>query len=74
MVVSKAIHMAQRLQVPILGMVENMSYVKLPGTESDIELFGPSQGQHLVALSGAPLLGRLPIDPDDRAAVRCRGH
>lgn len=63
MVVSKAIHMAQRLEVPILGMVENMSYIVLPGSGEQYELFGPSQGQKLVAMSGAPLLGRLPIDP-----------
>jgi hybrid cluster-associated redox disulfide protein len=63
MIVSKAIHMAQRLDVPILGMVENMSYVVLPGTGERFEIFGPSQGQKLVAMTGAPLLGRLPIDP-----------
>jgi Mrp family chromosome partitioning ATPase len=62
MVVSKAVHMAQRLEVPVLGMVENMSYIELPGTGEHYELFGPSQGQHLVAMSGAPLIGRLPID------------
>ncbi len=62
MVVSKAIQMAHKLEVPILGIVENMSYVDLPdGTRH--EIFGPSQGQRLVGLSGAPLLGRLPIDP-----------
>jgi hypothetical protein len=54
--------MANKLEVPILGIVENMSYVDLPdGTRH--EIFGPSQGQRLVGLSGAPLLGRLPIDP-----------
>jgi len=52
----------QKFEVPIVGVVENMSYVTLPdGTP--FELFGPSQGQRLVGLSGAPLLGRLPIDP-----------
>jgi hypothetical protein len=62
MVVSKAIQMVKKFEVPIVGVVENMSYVELPdGT--NFELFGPSQGQHLVALSSAPLLGRLPIDP-----------
>jgi hypothetical protein len=64
MVVTKAVHMAQRLEVPILGVVENMSYVMLPGTDQPYELFGPSQGPNLVAVSGAPLLGRLPIDPE----------
>jgi hypothetical protein len=37
--------------------------VELPGSGERYELFGPSQGQNLVAMSGAPLLGRLPIDP-----------
>jgi len=64
MVVTKAVHMAQRLEVPILGVVENMSYVMLPGSDQPYEVFGPSQGPNLVAVSGAPLLGRLPIDPE----------
>ena len=62
MVVSKAIQMVKKFEVPIVGVVENMSYVELPDGTS-YELFGPSKGQRLVALSGAPLLGRLPIDP-----------
>jgi len=62
MVVSKAIQMVKKFDVPIVGMVENMAYVPLPNGE-DYELFGPSQGQRLVGLSGAPLLARLPIDP-----------
>lgn len=62
-VVSKAIKLAQRMQVPILGIVENMAYVMVPGSDVPLEVFGPSQGPHLVAESGAPLLGRLPIDP-----------
>ncbi len=62
MVVSKAIQMVKKFETPIVGMVENMSYITLPGGE-EYELFGPSQGQRLVGLSGAPLLARLPIDP-----------
>jgi hybrid cluster-associated redox disulfide protein len=69
MVVSKAIHMAQKLDVPILGMVENMSFIELPDSGQRYDLFGPSQGQSLVAMSGAPLLGQLPIDP--RIASLC---
>jgi len=64
MIVAKAVHMAQRLQVPILGMVENMSYFVHPVTGERFEVFGPSQGQRLVAMTGAPLLASLPIDPD----------
>ncbi len=64
MVVAKAVRMAQKLDVPVLGTVENMSYIVLPHSGERYELFGASQGQHLVALTGAPLLGRLPIDPE----------
>lgn len=46
-----------------MGMVENMAYVSLPGSGERFELFGPSQGAKLVAYSGAPLLGQLPVDP-----------
>ena len=69
MVVAKAIALAQRMQVPILGLVENMAYVTAPGSAAPIEVFGPSQGPRLVAQSGAPLLGRLPIDPELTALV-----
>ncbi len=69
MVVAKAVHMAQKLDVPILGVVENMGYFNLPHSGEQYELFGPSQGQHLVAMTGAPMLGRLPIDP--RIAALC---
>jgi hybrid cluster-associated redox disulfide protein len=68
MVVTKAIRLAQRMQVPILGIVENMAYVTVPGG-APMEIFGPSQGPRLVAESGAPLLGRLPIDPELTALV-----
>jgi hypothetical protein len=54
--------MVKKFEVPIVGVVENMSYVELPDGTT-YELFGPSKGQRLDALSGAPLLGRLPIDP-----------
>jgi hybrid cluster-associated redox disulfide protein len=68
-VVTKAIKLAQRMQVPILGLVENMAYVTVPGSNASLEIFGPSQGPQLVAESGAPLLGRLPIDPELTALV-----
>ena len=62
MVVRKAASMAQRLNVPILGLVENMSYFVCPdGTQVDI--FGPSHAEETARRLGIPFLGRLPIDP-----------
>ncbi|HEX6797694.1 MAG TPA: P-loop NTPase [Ktedonobacterales bacterium] len=62
-VVKKAIKMVQTLKGRILGVVENMAYMTMPDG-SRKEIFGPSNGPELVALTGAPLLAQLPIDPD----------
>ena len=64
MVVRKAAQMANLLQVPILGLVENMSYFTCPDSGKQHELFGPSHAQETAAAVGVPLLGRLPIDPE----------
>lgn len=64
MVVKKAVHMAQKMSVPIVGVVENMSYFLLPETGKRIDIFGPSKGEEMSQEAGAPLLGRLPIDPE----------
>jgi Mrp family chromosome partitioning ATPase len=69
MVVRKAARMAQQMKAPILGMVENMSYITCPKCEEKIEVFGPSQALHTTAQLGVPLLGRLPLDPE--LARRC---
>ena len=69
MVVRKAARMAQQMKAPILGMVENMSYITCPKCEERIEVFGPSQALHTTAQLGVPLLGRLPLDPE--LARRC---
>ena len=63
MVVKKAARMAQTMGVPILGVIENMSYVICPDTGKQWELFGPSKAETMAAQLGVPLLGRLPIDP-----------
>jgi len=63
MVVKKAARMAQVMGVPILGIVENMSYVVCPDTGRRLEVFGPSKAKIMAAQLGVPLLGRLPIDP-----------
>ncbi len=64
MVVRKAVQMAQKMNVPIIGVVENMSYFLLPDSGKRIELFGKSKAQEMAKTVGAPLLGQLPIDPE----------
>ena len=63
MVVRKAINMARQMGKPILGVVENMSYLYVPEIDRKIELFGKSRGEEMAKAAHAPLLGQLPIDP-----------
>jgi hydrogenase maturation protease len=63
MIVKKAVKMAQKMNVRILGVIENMSYLLLPETGKKMEIFGKSKGEEMAKASGAPLLGRLPIEP-----------
>ena len=69
MVVRKAAQMVQQVGVPILGMVENMSYFTCPDTGKQHDIFGPSHAEEMAARLGIPYLGRLPIDP--RIATLC---
>jgi Mrp family chromosome partitioning ATPase len=64
MIVRKAVKMAQKMNIRVLGVVENMSYLILPETGKKMEIFGRSRGEEMAKASGAPLLGKLPIDPD----------
>jgi len=64
MIVKKAIKMAQKMNVRVLGVIENMSYLVLPDTGKKMEIFGRSKGEGMAKASGAPLLGQLPIDPE----------
>jgi Mrp family chromosome partitioning ATPase len=69
MVVRKAARMAQHMGAPILGVVENMSYVICPKCGEKIEVFGPSQAFRTALKIGSQLLGQLPLDPE--LARRC---
>ena len=71
MVVRKAAQMASRLEVKLIGLVENMSYATCPDCGKEIPIFGPSHGEAVAAQLDAPLLGRLPIDPE--LATACDG-
>ena len=64
MVVRKAVKMAQQMGKPILGVVENMSYLYVPEIDRKIELFGKSRGEEMAQAANAPLLGQLPIVPE----------
>jgi len=64
MIVRKAVKMAQKMNVRVLGLVENMSYLVLPETGNKLEIFGRSKGEEMAKASDAPLLGKLPIDPE----------
>jgi Mrp family chromosome partitioning ATPase len=63
MVVRKAVHMAQAVKTPILGVVENMAYFVCPDTGKQHFIFGPSHAGEVTLTAGASLLAQLPIDP-----------
>jgi Mrp family chromosome partitioning ATPase len=64
MIVRKAAQMVQRLGAPIVGLVENMSYVTCPQCGQEIHVFGPSKAAQTAAQLGVPLLGQLSLDPE----------
>mgnify|MGYP000006627695 CR=1 FL=1 len=64
MIVSKAVNMAKKMDVDIIGVVENMSYVKCPDCDKKIYMFGKSHSQEVADRYQLPLLGQLPIDSE----------
>ncbi len=74
MVVKKAVNMVRMMNVPILGLVENMSWVQCPKCGEKIEPFGPSRAAQIADSMKIELLGSLPLDPmvsslGDRGAI-----
>ncbi|MFZ5591417.1 MAG: P-loop NTPase [Bacillota bacterium] len=63
MVVRKAIKMARHMSVPIIGIVENMSYFKCPDCGKEVHIFGRSRLDDAASVEGLPVLEVLPIDP-----------
>lgn len=63
MVVEKAMKMAQMMHIPIVGLVENMSYVSCPDCGKKIYLFGEGKTEEAAAKYGLPVLAKMPIDP-----------
>ncbi len=64
MIVAKAVNMAKLMNVPVLGVVENMSYIKCPDCGKEISVFGESHIDEITRDFGLDLLGRIPLDPN----------
>ena len=69
MVVEKAVRMAEMMEVPIVGLVENMSYVACPDCGRKIYLFGQGKTAEAAKAHKLPLLAEMPIDPALAALV-----
>lgn len=69
MIVSKAANMASMMNIPVLGLVENMSYVKCPDCGKEIKVFGESHIDEVAKNFGYDLLARIPIDPKLSALI-----
>ena len=63
MIVSKAANMAKIMNIPVLGIVENMSYIECPDCGKKIEIFGKSHVEEVAEEFGYPVLGKVPLDP-----------
>ena len=69
MIVSKAANMAQMMDIPVYGLVENMSYVKCPDCGKEIRVFGDSHIDQIAEQFGYDLLAQIPMDPKLSALV-----
>lgn len=63
MVVKKAIKMARHMNIPIMGLIENMSYLECPKCGEKLEPYGPSKGLEVAKDLGIRFLGKIPLDP-----------
>jgi Mrp family chromosome partitioning ATPase len=63
LIVKKAMNMARDLHVPLLGLVDNMSWISCPHCDQQIALFGASRVARVAEEYGIPVLGRLPVSP-----------
>ena len=68
MIVEKAVNMAGMMNIPVLGLVENMSYAICPDCGKRIPVFGESHADEVAARYHLPVLGRIPINPKLAAA------
>ena len=64
LIVKKAYNMAELMKIPVIGIIENMSYIKCPDCGKEIRIFGNSDSDSVSAELGLPLLAKIPLDPD----------
>ena len=62
MIVTKAVNMAKKMDIPIFGVIENMSYYKCPDCGSEHTIFGKSRLEEIAKEENLPILGQIPID------------
>ena len=67
MIVTKAVNMASKMNVPVIGLVENMSYLQCPHCGERIQVFGESHVDEVAAAHGLRVLAKLPMDPKNAA-------
>lgn len=63
MIVKKALNMAKLMNIPVIGLIENMSYIQCPDCGKKMHIFGESRAEEVCAEYGIQLLGRVPLDP-----------
>ncbi len=68
MIVSKAVKMAEMMNIPIIGLVENMAYFRCPDNGKDYKIFGESHIDEIASQHNLEVIGRIPIDPKISAA------
>ena len=68
MIVEKAVNMAKMMNIPVIGIVENMSYLECPDCGKKISVFGESHVEETAEKYGLEVIGKLPIDPKLAAA------
>lgn len=74
MIVRKAYNMAKMMNVPVIGLVENYSFVKCPDCGKEIYVFGESKVDAIGAELGVPVIAKMPLEPELAAIVDAGGY
>ena len=64
MIVTKALNMAKAMNIPVLGVIENYSYLRCPDCGKQIDVFGKSRIEDIAGIAGLAVAGRIPIEPE----------